>query len=289
MEKSVVERRVKIMREDGIAFVTNTYIGIDKPAKELVAEFDAVVLAGGAEYPRDIPVEGRDLQGIHFAMEFLTRQNRENLGVALNGNTISAKGKNVIVLGGGDTGSDCIGTSNRQGAKSVKNYELLPQPPNERDAGNPWPQWAFIERTSSSHEEGCERDYGIMTKKFSGKDGKVEKLHAIRLEFGAKDPETGRRSMNEITGSEFEVNTDLVLLALGFTGPKKPGMLEELEVELDDRGNVKTNASKMTSVERVFAAGDMRRGQSLVVWAINEGRETAMYVNNFLKSKKATQ
>ncbi len=175
MDKSVVERRVNIMRDEGIEFVTGTYIGKDKPAKELLDEFDAVVLSGGAEQPRDIPVEGRELSGIHFAMEFLTLQNRENLGASFNGNKISAKDKNVIVLGGGDTGSDCIGTSNRQGAKSVTNYELLPQPPKERDSDNPWPQWAFIERTSTSHEEGCTRDFGIMTKKFSGSDGKVEK------------------------------------------------------------------------------------------------------------------
>lgn len=286
MEKKYVERRINIMREEGIEFLTNTCIGKDKPAKEIVDEFDAVVLAGGAEWPRDLNVEGRELNGIHFAMEFLTQQNRENLGASFNGNRISAKDKHVVVLGGGDTGSDCIGTSNRQGAKSVTNYELLPQPPRERDPDNPWPQWAFIERTSTSHEEGCNRDYGIMTKKFSGKGGKVEKLHAVRLEFGPKDAATGQRPMKEIPGSEFEINADLVLLAMGFLGPVKNGMLEELELELDKRGNVKTNDSKMTSIDGVFAAGDMRRGQSLVVWAINEGRTTAMYLNDYLKMQK---
>jgi glutamate synthase (NADPH/NADH) small chain len=199
-------------------------------------------------------------------------------------NRISAKGKKVIVLGGGDTGSDCIGTSNRQGAVSVKNFELLPQPPKERDFDNPWPQWAFVERTSTSHEEGVDRDYAIMTKRLSGQDGKLKKLHAVRLEFGEKDPNTGRKPMQEVSGSEFEVEADLILLAMGFTGPVKNGMLEELGIELDGRGNVKTDENRMTSLEGVFAAGDMRRGQSLVVWAINEGRAAAEGVQKYLQA-----
>ncbi|MBN1300130.1 MAG: glutamate synthase subunit beta [Melioribacteraceae bacterium] len=285
MEKTVVERRVKLMQQEGVEFKTGINIGVDGNAKDLLKSFDAVVLAGGAEQPRDLLVEGSELNGIYFAMEYLTQQNRENLGKSFNGNKITAKDKNVIVLGGGDTGSDCIGTAIRQGAKSVKNFELLPQPPRERDSDNPWPQWAFIERTSTSHEEGCERDYGIMTKKFSGSNGKVSKLHATRLEFGEKDPETGRKPMKEIPGSEFTVDADLILLALGFVGPRKNELLEQLNVELDESGNVKTNDSRMTCVEGVFAAGDMRRGQSLVVWAINEGRDAAKYVHNYLKRK----
>ena len=285
MEKTVVERRLKIMEKEGVKFKTKTHIGVDMPAKDLKDKFDAVVLCGGAEQPRDLPVPGRELDGVHFAMEFLTQQNRTNLGQKINAEEhISAEGKHVIVLGGGDTGSDCIGTSNRQGAKSVTNFELLSRQPKERDSDNPWPNWAFIERTSTSHEEGVNREYAVMTKKLSGENGKVKKLHAIRLEFGEKDPNTGRRPMKEIPGSEFELDADLVLLAMGFLGPVKNGMLEELGVDLDERGNVKSDENKMTSVPGIFAAGDMRRGQSLVVWAINEGRSAAEGVHQYLMS-----
>ncbi len=284
MEKEVVERRVNIMRDEGIDFQVNVNVGEDINIEELNESFDAIVLAGGAELPRDIPIKGRDLDGIYYAMDYLTQQNRLNISGEDTETAINAKGKHVIVLGGGDTGSDCIGTANRQGALSVTNYELMPQPPRKRDGDNPWPNWSFIERTSTSHEEGCDRLYGIMTKRFSGKDGKVEKLHAVHLEFGPKNPETGRRPMKELPKSEFEVKADLVLLALGFLGPNKPGLLEQLNVDLDERGNVKTDASHMTSIKGVFTAGDMRRGQSLVVWAINEGRETAEHVNKFLNT-----
>jgi len=283
MEKYVVERRVKLMEKEGVKFKVKTHIGKDIPAKKLVEDFDAVVLAGGAEQPRDLPVPGRELNGIHFAMDFLTQQNRINQGQKIDpARRISAEGKKVVVLGGGDTGSDCIGTSNRQGAEIVYNFELLPQPPQERASDNPWPNWAFIERTSTSHEEGVKRDYRVMTKKFSGEDGRVKKLHGIRLEFGEKDPKTGRRPMKEVPGSEFELEADLVLLAMGFLGPVKNDMLEELNVELDERGNVKTDANRMSSVPGVFAAGDMRRGQSLVVWAINEGRTAADHAHQYL-------
>ncbi len=283
LEKWVVERRVKRMEEEGVKFKPRTHIGVDVSTKKLVEEFDAVVLAGGAEDPRNLPVEGRDLDGIHFAMDFLTQQNRLGRGEKIVAEErISAEGKKVVVLGGGDTGSDCIGTANRQGASVVRNFELLPEPPQERAVGNPWPQWAFIMRTSTSHEEGVERDYAILTKGFSGEGGKVKKLHAVRIEFGEMDPETGRRPMKEIPGSQFTVEADLVLLALGFLGPVKRGMLEELGVVLDQRGNVKTDNNHMTSVSGVFAAGDMRRGQSLVVWAINEGRATATGVHQYL-------
>lgn len=283
LEKHVIQRRLKRMEYEGVKFKTGVHVGVDLPAKDLVAQFDAIVLCSGAETPRDIPVAGRDLKGIYFAMDFLAQQNRVNAGQKIDPkNRISAEGKRVIVLGGGDTGSDCIGTSNRQGAVWVKNFELLSRPPETRGVENPWPQWALIERASPSHAEGVERDYGISTKKFSGENGQLKKLHAVRLEFGPKDPHTGRRPMKEIPGSEFEMEVDLVFLALGFLGPVKTGMLEELSVKLDERGNVKTDSNKMTIIPGVFAAGDMRRGQSLVVWAINEGRAVAEGVNKFL-------
>lgn len=286
LEKWVIERRVKRMKEEGVKIKTKVHVGKDVSAKSLLQDYDAVVLAGGAEQPRDIPVAGRELKGIHFAMDFLTQQNRINAGQKISEDIrISAEGKKVVVLGGGDTGSDCIGTSNRQGALSVKNFELLGKPPKTRAADNPWPNWAFIERTSSSHEEGVDRDFGILTKKFSGENGVVKKLHAVRVEFGPKDPVTGRSEMKEIPGSEFEVAADLVLLALGFLGPVKTGMIEELGVALDERGNIKTDLNKMSSVPGVFAAGDMRRGQSLVVWAINEGRSAAEGVHRYLSTQ----
>ena len=286
MEKAIIQRRLKRMEDEGVIFKTGIHVGKDVSAKELVDKYEAVVLCGGAEQPRDIPVPGRELKGVYFAMDFLTQQNRINAGQTINAaNRIEAKGKNVVVLGGGDTGSDCIGTSNRQGAQSVKNFEILPCPPKERAQDNPWPQWSFIERISTSHEEGVDRDFCIMTKKFTGQDGCLKKLHAVRLEFGPKDPQTGRSPMKEIPGSDFEVEADLVLLALGFLGPVKSGMIEELNVELDPRGNIKTDVSKKTNVPGVFAAGDMRRGQSLVVWAIQEGRDVADHVHKYLSSE----
>jgi glutamate synthase (NADPH/NADH) small chain len=280
--KKVVERCLKRMEEEGVTFKTNVNAGVDIRAKELRKRFSAVVLCGGAEQPRDLSVEGRELKGVYFAMDYLTQQNRVNAGKKVSPKErIMAKGKNVVVLGGGDTGSDCMGTANRQGAKSVKQFELLPRPPKERAKENPWPQWAVIERTSTSHEEGAERDYRIMTKKFSGKNGVLKKLHAARLEFGPKDPMTGRSEMREIPGSAFEVDADLVFLAMGFLGPVKNGLLEDFGVELDSRGNVKADQDKMTSIPGVFTAGDMTRGQSLVVWAIHEGRAAAAGVHNY--------
>lgn len=283
MEKHIVERRLDVMRKEGVEFKTNSNIGKDIDPVELQNEFDAIVLCGGAEHARDLAIEGRHLEGILFAMNFLPEQNKINRNILNESQrTISAKGKKVIVLGGGDTGSDCIGTAIRQGAASVKNYELLAKPPKERTPDNPWPQWAFIERTSTSHEEGCERDFGILTKSFSGANGKVEKLHAVRVDFSEKEPTTGRPIMKEIPDTEFEVEADLVLLALGFLGPVKNELFDRLGIELDQRGNVETNENRMTNIPGVFAAGDMRRGQSLVVWAINEGRTAAECVNKFL-------
>lgn len=286
MEKRVIDRRVDLMKAEGIEFKTNINAGEDISVEELKNNFNAIVLAGGAEHARDLSVEGRHFEGIYFAVEFLSQQNLENKGISeFSSERISAKDKNVIVLGGGDTGSDCIGTSIRQGAKSVKNFELLSQPPKDRSENNPWPQWAFIERTSSSHEEGCERSYGILTKKFSGENGIVKKLHAVHVEFGDTDPETGRRAMRELEGTDFVIEADLVLLAMGFLGPVKNKLLTDLGVELDQRGNVATNEKRMTNIDGVFAAGDLRRGQSLVVWAINEGRKAALHVDEYLQKE----
>ncbi len=283
LEKWVIQRRLNRMQAEGVAFKNKVNVGVDVSAKELQKNFDALVLCGGAEEPRDLPIPGRELEGIYQAMFYLPQQNRRNQGQAIDRKlSVTAEGKGVIILGGGDTGSDCLGTANRQGAIWVKQYELLPQPPKERAADNPWPNWAFIQRKSTSHEEGVEQDYGILTKKFSGEHGKLKKLHAVRLEYAPKDPMTGRSSFQGIPESDFVVDVDMVLLALGFTGPVKKGLLEELGVELDGRGNVKTNLAKMTSVPGVFAAGDMARGQSLVVWAIAEGRAAAEGVHQYL-------
>jgi glutamate synthase (NADPH/NADH) small chain len=285
LEPKYIERRLDIMRKEGIVFKSNVHVGVDISAQELQEKFDALVLCGGAEQPRDLPMEGRDLHGVYFALEYLTQQNRENRGIRIDPDQrISAEGKRVIILGAGDTGADCVGTANRQGAASIKQFELLPRPLAEREPDNPWPQWARIERTSTSHEEGCICDYSILTKRLSGENGTLKKLHAVRLNFGPKDPITGKRDMKEIPGTEFEENVDLLILALGFLGPVKHGLLEELDIELDERGNVKADENRMTSVPGVFAAGDMRRGQSLVVWAIHEGRAAAESVNIYLQA-----
>ena len=285
LDKEVVKRRVKLMEEEGVIFRTGVNVGGDLSVDELRKDHGAVVLCGGAQKPRDLPLEGRDLDGIHFAMDFLPQQNQRNEGDTIPENiSITAKDKNVLVIGGGDTGSDCLGTSLRQGAKNVYQFELLPQPPEKRAAGNPWPQWPRTLRVSSSHEETKTQvtEYCVSSKKFSGKDGKVKKVHAVRVQFGEPDPKTGRPQMLEVPGSDFELDVDLVLLAMGFVHPIREGMIEELGVKLDGRGNVECDENKMTSVDGVFAAGDMARGQSLVVWAIAEGREAARGVDKFL-------
>lgn len=280
LEKSIVERRLDRMRAEGVIFKTGVHVGVTTSAQEIRRQHDAIVLCGGAEQARDLPIPGRELEGIYQAMQFLPQQNLANRGHKQDeSKRISAKGKRVVILGGGDTGSDCLGTSNRQGAVSVKQFELMPEPPKDRAKDNPWPQWAFVKRTSTSHEEGVEQFYAVMTKKFSGENGKLKKLHAVKLKFGPKDPATGRSAMEEIPGSEFELECELVLLAMGFVGPVKNGMIEELGVALDERGNVKADANKMTSIPGVFVAGDMTRGQSLVVWAIQEGRRAARAVD----------
>jgi glutamate synthase (NADPH/NADH) small chain len=276
------------MEDEGIVFLTSVHIGIDILLKELVDDFDAIVLCGGSEKPRDIPIEGRDLDGIHFAMNFLPQQNKRNEGDVISKDiSIEAKGKNVLIIGGGDTGSDCLGTSLRQGAKNIYQFELLPQPPEERKLTNPWPEWPMIMRVSSSHEEAKSeiRKFSVSTKKFSGSDGKIKKVHAVEVKFGDPDPETGRTPLIEIPESKFELDVDLVLLAMGFVHPIHEGMVSELAVKLDDRGNVWCDENKMTSVDSVFVAGDMARGQSLVVWAIAEGREAARGVDKYLMSR----
>ncbi len=274
MEKHLIDRRMAQMRAEGVEFRVNQDIGGAVPAKKLVDEFDAVVMAGGAEQPRDLPVPGRELDGVHFAMEFLPQQNKVVAGDQVAGQ-LKATGKHVVVIGGGDTGSDCVGTSNRHGAASVMQFELLPQPPEQEDKPMVWPYWPVKLRTSSSHEEGCQRDWAVATKRFEGKNGKVEKLIAARVEW--KDGQ-----MREVPGSEFTIKADLVLLAMGFTGPRQ-GLLDQLGVAKDNRGNAKADTDKyQTSVGKVFAAGDMRRGQSLIVWAIREGRQCARSVDEFL-------
>ncbi len=281
LEKWIVERRLQQMREEGVVFRVNAHVGVNVPVDDLRRNYDAIVLAGGATWARDLPIPGRELRGIHFAMDFLPQQNKKVAGDDVR-EQILATGKNVVILGGGDTGSDCLGTSNRQGAKQVHQFELLPKPPDSRTADvSPWPYWPMILRSSSSHEEGVQRDWSVNTKAFSGDAaGNVRKLHGIRLEW-VKDA-NGRPQMVEIAGSEFEIDCELVLLAMGFLGPERAGMLEDLGVRLDQRGNVDVGADYHSSVPGVFACGDMRRGQSLVVWAIWEGREAARGVDAFL-------
>jgi glutamate synthase (NADPH/NADH) small chain len=289
MEKSHIDRRVEQMKAEGVSFRTSVLVGKDFPkeimnlAKEVVSpeqlqkEFDAVILTGGAEQPRDLPVPGRELDGVHFAMDFLPLQNRVNAGDKLN-NQILATGKHVVVIGGGDTGSDCVGTSNRHGAASVTQFELMPMPPEQENKPLVWPYWPTKLRTSSSHEEGCERDFAVATKRLEGKNGKLEKLIAARVEW--KDGK-----MAEVPGSEFELKADLVLLAMGFVSPVG-SVLEAFGIDKDARGNAKATTDGdgcyQTSQPKVFAAGDVRRGQSLVVWAIREGRQCARAVDEFL-------
>ncbi|MGB8339427.1 MAG: glutamate synthase subunit beta [Burkholderiales bacterium] len=280
MEKYHIDRRMEQMRAEGVEFRVNQHIGANVDAKKLLAEFEAVVLSGGSEHPRDIPVPGRELKGIHFAMEFLPLQNKINAGDSV-ANQLVATRKNVVVIGGGDTGSDCVGTSIRQGAKSVTNFELMSQPPVEENKPLTWPNWPMKLRISSSHEEGAKREFSVVTKGFSGKDGHVTTLHGAHLEW-VKTPD-GQMKSAEVPGSEFEIAADLVLLAMGYVHPVQKGLLEQLGVELDNRGNVKADAEQyQTSAAKVFSAGDMRRGQSLVVWAIREGRQCARSVDEFL-------
>jgi glutamate synthase (NADPH/NADH) small chain len=294
LEKRFVERRIKLMREEGIEFVVNAHVGKNVNVEELRRDFEAIVLCGGATKPRDLNVPGRDLKGIHYAMEYLPLANKKNFGdIIPDDKFINAAGKHVIILGGGDTGADCLGTAQRQGCKSVRQFELLPRPPESRSAEivaagdvQPWPYWPMIFRTSSAHEEsnhiaGCEiRDFAVNTKSFSGENGRVTKLHRVKLNWTKGN--NGKWAMAECPCTEEILDCDLCLLALGFLGPEQDGPVGQLGLKLDNRGNVICDADYMTSVPGVFAAGDMRRGQSLIVWAISEGRQAARGVDQFL-------
>lgn len=285
MQKHLIDRRIRQMEAEGVVFRTNVEVGVTISMDMLLADYDAVVLSGGAEQPRDLPVPGRDLDGIHFAMDFLVQQNKRVAGdpeskAAPNG-TISAKGKHVVVIGGGDTGSDCVGTANRHGAASVTQFEILAKPPVKENKLLVWPDWPLKLRTSSSHQEGCERDWSVQTKRAVGEGGRVTALECVRVDWQLADG--GQMKLVEVPGSQFTLKADLVLLAMGFTGPVKHGLLEQANVELDGRGNVKAPVTNyQTSKPKVFACGDMRRGQSLVVWAIREGRQCARGVDEFL-------
>jgi glutamate synthase (NADPH/NADH) small chain len=281
LETLLIDRRLAQMQAEGVEFRPNSHVGADLPARRLLAEFDAVILAGGSEQPRDLNVPGRELSGIHYAMEFLTQQNRRVAGQKiLPDQEILATDQQVIVIGGGDTGSDCVGTSIRQGARSVTQLEIMPKPPLHENKLLTWPNWPLKLRTSTSHEEGCERDWAVATKAFIGTNGQLTALRVARLEWRTVN---GRQTMVDVPDSEFEIPADLVLLAMGFVHPVHEGMLQELGVALDERGNIRAGVNDyQTSLNKVFSAGDMRRGQSLVVWAIREGRQCARAVDEFL-------
>ncbi len=285
MEKRLIDRRMRQMEAEGVEFRTGVEVGATLAIKSLLEGYDAVALTGGAEWPRDLEVPGRDLAGIHFAMDFLVQQNKRVAGDdearAAPRGTLTARDKHVIVIGGGDTGSDCVGTSNRQGAASVTQLEVMPRPPDHEDKPLVWPDWPLKMRTSSSHEEGVERDFAVLTKRALGKGGKIHALECVRIDW-ARNAD-GRMAMVEVEGGRFELKADLVLLAMGFLGPRKSGMVEQAGAALDSRGNVAANVKDYkTSVPKLFAAGDMRRGQSLVVWAIREGRQCARSIDESL-------
>jgi glutamate synthase (NADPH) small chain len=276
MEKRLIDRRLEQMRAEGVEFIPNAHVGRDIPVEDLRRDYDAILLSGGAEHPRDLPVPGRELNGIHFAMQFLPQQNRRTEGDTVpDVGAILATGKRVVIIGGGDTGADCLGTSHRQKPLSVNQFELLPQPPPERAPSTPWPLWPMQLRTESSHEEGGIRDWSVATTRFTGDEqGNVKQLHAVKVGPAPK--------FEPIPGTEFTLDADLVLLAMGFLGPVRNGLLDSLGVKLDSRGNVQAGENYMTSVPGVFTAGDMRRGQSLVVWAIAEGRHAARGIDQYL-------
>ena len=280
LEKRFLDRRLALLQAEGIVFRTGCDVGGDVSVHELRSRFDALVLAGGATAPRDLKVPGRELAGIHFAMDYLTQQNRLREGDTVpDADLITAKGKDVIIIGGGDTGADCLGTAHRQGARSVHQLELLERPPDVRSAGNPWPLWPNVFRVSSAHEEGGERLFSASTQRFTGEGGRVQALHGVKMDVVR---EGGRVAMRPLSNSEFALNADLVLLAMGFLGPERGGLLDELGVGLTDRGTVRRDDNWMTSVPGIFTAGDMQRGQSLIVWAIAEGRSCARGVDLFL-------
>ena len=282
LEKHVIDRRIEQMRAEGVTFLTNAHVGVNVPVDALTGHYDAILLCGGSEHPRNLTIPGRELKGIHYAMEFLPQQNRRNEGDFIDpAASITAEGKRVLIIGGADTGADCLGTSHRQGAKSVHQFEIMPKPPEQRAASTPWPLWPLQLRTESAHEEGGIRDWSINSIRFTGNEnGEVQQLHATRVGPPPK--------FEAIAASEFTLDVDLVLLAMGFLGPVRTGMIEQMGVALDARGNIAT-ADYMSSVDGIFAAGDMRRGQSLVVWAIVEGRKAAAAIDQYLGQKEAAQ
>lgn len=285
MDKAVLQRRLDLMTAEGIQWQLGTHIGAPghPSMAQIREEYDAVVLATGAEQPRELNVPGRDLDGVHFAMDYLTQQNRRNLGLPVDGPDILAGGKTVVIIGGGDTGSDCLGTSLRQGAVEVIQFEHKPPLPNERPAHNPWPEWPLVFQKSTSHEEGGRLEYSMATRAFEGSDGKLERLRGVKVEIYFD--ETGQRFFKEIPGSEFTIETQLVLISAGFTGPVRTGLLDSLNLKMKRTGGIWTNRDKMTSADGVFAAGDNVRGQSLVVWAIAEGRDAARGVDKYLTGR----
>ena len=286
LDKNIVHRRIDQMEKEGVVFKTGVLVGVDINSSELKQEFDAICLAGGSTVPRDLNVPGRELDGVHFAMDYLTQQ---NLVIAANDMSIpkiTAERKKVVILGGGDTGSDCLGTTIRQGADKIHQFEIMPKPPNVRTDSNPWPEWPTIMRTSSSHEEGGIRDYEIMTTSFTGTNGKLENLECVKVQWDKNSNSSNVPNMKIVPNSEFRLKVDLVLLAMGFLHPEKNGPIEQLGVDISERGNVITDQNKMTNVNGVFAAGDMARGQSLVVWAIAEGRNAAKGIHRFLTGQE---
>jgi len=284
LEKKIIDRRIDVMKAGGVNFVTNTNVGKDKKIFQMLKEFDAIALACGSRTPRDLKVEGRELGGIYFAMDYLMQSNRKVSGEKFSDNLIDAKGKKVLVIGGGDTGSDCVGTANRQGALSVTQIEVLEKAPDCRSTQTPWPKFPILLKTTSSHEEGVTRNWSVLTKKFTGDNGNVKKASCVQVDFSQKD-DKGCTIMKEVPNSAFEIEADMVILAIGFLHTEHDGLVKELSLVLDQRGNVKTNSNYMTSQKSVFSAGDMRRGQSLIVWAISEGRKTARAIDEYLMGK----
>ena len=281
LEKGIIDRRIKLLEKEGIKFKANANVGADLSAQKLLREFDALCIACGSRIPRDLNIEGRDISGIHFAMDYLIQSNKRIKGENIPADKlIDAKGKRVVFIGGGDTGADCVGVAHRQGAACVTQIEIMPKPAPCRTKDFPWPKYPLLLKSSTSHEDGGERDWSILTKKFIGAAGKVKRLSCVRVEF-IKDA-SGCSSPQEISGSEFEIEANLVILALGFLHPEKKGIIEELKLNLDNKGNVKTEDNFMTSKKGVFACGDMRRGQSLIVWAISEGRLAARQIDKYL-------
>ena len=285
LEKWILDRRINILRKEGIKFITKTNVGHDYPSAKLIEEFDAVCFCGGSRAPRDLKIDGRQLDGIYFALDYLIDANRAVSGESKSA-SIDAKNKNVVVIGGGDTGSDCVGLANRQGARNVVQIELLPRPPEERTKEYPWPMYPVILKTSSSHEEGCERYWSVLTKKFVDKDGKLKKLSCVEVR-SEKDKNSGHYVMKEVPSSEFEIEADLAIIAVGFLHPEHKGFIEDINIKLDKRGNIKTDSNYMSSKPGIFSAGDAHSGQSLIVKAVSEGRKAAHYIDLYLMGKTA--